>query len=108
MAEHDSIFASVSHLPHVVAFALVNAVLSMGSPERRLHLAGPGFRDTTRIAASSPTMWRDICLSNQKALLESLLSYKANLEFICQAIEKGDGQKIEEFFERSAKARRGL
>ena len=108
VAEHDSIFASVSHLPHVVAFALVNAVLSMGSPERRLHLAGPGFRDTTRIAASSPTMWRDICLSNQKALLESLLSYKTNLEVICQAIEKGDGQKIEEFFERSAKARRGL
>ena len=108
VAEHDSIFASVSHLPHVVAFALVNAVLSMDSPERRLHLAGPGFRDTTRIAASSPTMWRDICLANQKALLESLLAYKDNLEDICRAIEKGDGKAIEEFFERSAKARRGL
>ncbi len=108
VAEHDSIFASVSHLPHVVSYALVDAVLSMDNSERRLHLAGPGFRDTTRIAASSPTMWRDICLSNREALLESLAYYKATLDALTQAIDKADGKTIEEFFERSATARSGL
>ena len=108
VAEHDSIFASVSHLPHVVAFALVDAVLSMDNAQRRLHLAGPGFRDTTRIAASSSTMWRDICLSNREALLESLTHYKASLEALTDAVDKADGRRIAEIFERSASARREI
>ena len=106
--EHDSIFASVSHLPHVVSFALVDAILSMSEPERRLSLAGSGFRDTTRIAGSSPVMWRDICLSNRMALLESLTVYEKSLTALHAAIEKGDGKEIEAIFERCSQARKGL
>ncbi len=106
--EHDSLFASVSHLPHVVSFALVDAILSMSEPQRRLSLAGSGFRDTTRIAASSPIMWRDICLSNRTALLECLAVYEKSLRALHTAIEKSDGKEIEAIFERSSRARKGL
>ncbi len=106
--EHDSIFASVSHLPHVVSFALVDAILSMSEPERRLSLAGSGFRDTTRIAASSPVMWRDICLSNRAALLESLAVYEKSLAALHAAIEMSDAKEIEAIFERASCARKGL
>lgn len=106
--EHDSIFASVSHLPHVVAFALVNAVLAMPEAKRRLSLAGAGFRDTTRIAASSAVMWRDICLTNREAILDSLTVYEEQLKALHTAIEASDAKEIEELFNRSAVARRGL
>ena len=106
--EHDSLFASVSHLPHVVSFALVDAILSMSESKRRFALAGPGFRDTTRIAASSPVMWRDICLSNRQALLECLAVYEECLQALHNAIDKADAKEIERIFERCAQARKGL
>ncbi len=108
VAEHDSIFASVSHLPHVVAFALVDAILSMPNFQERLSLAGPGFRDTTRIAASSSVMWRDICLSNREAILTSLSQYEKSLKALHEAIEQSDAETIEAIFERCAKTRRNL
>lgn len=70
--EHDAVFASVSHLPHLLSFAMVDSILNTGEAERKLSLAGAGFRDFTRIAASSPEMWVDIFKANKKAILEAL------------------------------------
>ena len=67
---HDAAFAAVSHLPHLIAFALINGIAAQPSGEDFLALAGPGFRDFTRIAASEPKMWRDILLANRHELLE--------------------------------------
>ena len=66
--EHDAIFADVSHLPHVLAYALVDAMEKSPQAEEKFSFVGGGFRDFTRIAASSPAMWRDICLANRDAL----------------------------------------
>ena len=89
---HDRIFAWVSHLPHVAACALVNAVADSNAGSRidRLSYAGSGFRDSTRIAASSPEMWRDICLANRDDLLCALDGFASSVERLRDAIEMGD------------------
>lgn len=68
--EHDAVFASVSHLPHLLSYAMVDSILNTGSAERKLSLAGAGFRDFTRIAASSPEMWVDIFRANKRRCLK--------------------------------------
>ncbi|MCX4160802.1 MULTISPECIES: prephenate dehydrogenase/arogenate dehydrogenase family protein [Paraburkholderia] len=105
--QHDRVLASVSHLPHVLSFALVEQIL--GSPDAALKFsfAAGGFRDFTRIAASSPEMWRDICVANRAALLDELDDYTAVLARLRAAIEAGDGAALEAVFARSREARSG-
>lgn len=103
--EHDAIFAAVSHLPHVVAFALVNALAQRADGRRLLGFSGGGLRDTVRIAGSSPEMWRDICLANREALLAALEDYEAELDRVRAAIESGDGTALGAMFERARAAR---
>ncbi|MDR5780053.1 prephenate dehydrogenase/arogenate dehydrogenase family protein [Caballeronia sp. LZ065] len=105
-AQHDRVFASVSHLPHVLSFALVDQILATPDAELKFSFAAGGFRDFTRIAASSPEMWRDICLANRAALLAELDDYTAVLARFRAAIEASDGAALEEAFARSRVARR--
>jgi prephenate dehydrogenase len=105
--EHDEILAAVSHLPHVVAFALVNALARRENGPRLFSFSGGGLRDTVRIAGSSPEMWRDICIANRDALLAALDGCTAELGQARAAIERSDGSTLEKMFEqaRSARAR---
>ena len=104
-AEHDSIFASVSHLPHLLAFAYMNHVLDRSDSARALSLAGSGFRDFSRIAASHPDMWRDIALSNRDALLAELKGFSQQVEKLITQLEGGDVASLHEYFMRSSVAR---
>lgn len=103
--EHDAIFAAVSHLPHVIAFALVNMLARRADARRLFGFSSGGLRDTVRIAGSSPEMWRDICLANREALLAALDGYETELERVRAAIESGDGAALGEMFERARAAR---
>src|ERR1700754_3330790 len=93
--QHDRVLASVSHLPHVLAFAYIEQIIGTPDAALRFAFAAGGFRDFTRIAASSPEMWRDICVANRTALLEELDGYTAVLAQLRQAIETGDGAALE-------------
>ena len=104
--EHDRVFAAVSHLPHLLAFALVDEFARRPDGPALLAHAGGGFRDFTRIAASSPEMWRDIVLANREALRTELAQYREALATVAQMIEAGDGQGLAALFERAATARR--
>lgn len=101
-AEHDYITAGVSHLPHVVAAALVNLVRASDGPDGRMRqIAAGGFKDITRISSSSPVMWEHICLSNTDNLLELLDGYIAALRQIRGSIAGRDADAIRDFFERA-------
>jgi prephenate dehydrogenase len=102
---HDSAFAAVSHLPHLIAFALVNAITGQNQGEDYLDLAGPGFRDFTRIAASDSKVWRDILLANRNELLVQSELFKKTLAAMEQLIEKGDGEALEALIERASQHR---
>jgi prephenate dehydrogenase len=105
-AEHDDFLAAVSHLPHLLAFALVDAVRKMGDAEHDpFRFAAGGFRDFTRIASSSPVMWRDIALANRRALLAKLSELEGELAALRTAIEAGDGQGLLDVFEAAKSAR---
>jgi prephenate dehydrogenase len=93
--DHDRIFAAVSHLPHLLSFALVNEIASRGNAAELLDFAASGFRDFTRIAASSPEMWRDIALQNREALLAELDRYAARLAVFRELVDKGEGPGLE-------------
>lgn len=105
-AEHDEIFAYVSHLPHVLAYTLVDAMAKTSDASRKFSLVGAGFRDFTRIAASSPAMWRDICIANRDALLKTLGEFEAELALVRKCIETGNTEELTEIFERASAARR--
>ncbi len=105
---HDEVFASVSHLPHVLAFALVDMIAKEGNAAIKLGMAGAGFRDFTRIASSSPVMWRDICMTNGPAIAEELRRYRRSLDALQEAIDKADAASLEACFENAMKNRRGL
>ena len=109
---HDEVLAAVSHLPHVLAFALMNHVVSTGSDANStvsdnelLRFAGSGFRDSTRIAGSSPEMWRDICLGNREALLDQIDAYQKELTTVREMLAHGDGDALERFFANARSAR---
>jgi prephenate dehydrogenase len=104
-ARHDEVFAAVSHLPHVLAFALVDEFARRPDGAALLAQAGGGFRDFTRIAASSPEMWRDIALANRDALRTELARYRDALAAVAQMIDAGDGDGLAALFERAATAR---
>jgi len=104
---HDRIFAAVSHLPHLLAFALVDQIARAPEAALKLGHAGAGFRDFTRIAASSPEMWRDICIANRDALLKELDDYRDRLAGLRDALAQGDGALLEAVFRTASNARRG-
>lgn len=106
---HDHIFAAVSHLPHAAAYAMVNTVAEFNAgSESYISFSGAGFRDFTRIAASSPEMWRDICLLNGENIVAMIEQYQFSLTRIKKAIKHGDGAKLEQLFQSASKLRRGL
>ncbi len=102
---HDSIFAAVSHLPHLLAFALVNEIASRPNAAQLFSFAASGFRDFTRIAGSSPEMWRDISLANKTALLSELTAYQDELNQLKQLLNNGDSADLLALFERASVAR---
>ena len=103
--QHDRALAAVSHLPHVLSYSLVHELAGRPDAQRLFALAAGGFRDFTRIAASSPEMWRDICLSNHDLILEDLARYGAALERIMALLRAGDGPGIERLFAEARAAR---
>ncbi|GAB4117588.1 MAG: hypothetical protein Fur0026_05930 [Sideroxydans sp.] len=96
--QHDTVFAAVSHLPHLLSFALVHDLAQRDNKDLLLSFAASGFRDFTRIAASSPEMWRDISLANRDALLQEVKRYADELYVIHQALQNNDAAKLEEIF----------
>jgi prephenate dehydrogenase len=106
--DHDRIFAAVSHLPHLLAFALVSEIASRDEAAELLGFAGGGFRDFTRIAASSPEMWRDIALQNREALLAELDHYRDRLAVFRDLIERGDGPGLQRLMEEARAARQSM
>lgn len=105
-ARHDKIFAAVSHLPHLAAFALVDELAARAEAEDFFRFAASGFRDFTRIAGSSPELWRDVALANREAILSELTAYRGKLDEVAAALEKGDAAALETIFSRASKARR--
>nr|ABZ07601.1 putative Prephenate dehydrogenase [uncultured marine microorganism HF4000_ANIW137K11] len=104
-AEHDTVFAAVSHLPHLLAFALVDELAARPDADQFFEFAASGFRDFTRIAGSSPEMWRDISLANRTALLQELDHYQASLARLRQTLEQGNAASLQAIFERASHAR---
>ncbi|MFL6692313.1 MAG: prephenate dehydrogenase [Ramlibacter sp.] len=102
---HDAAFAAVSHLPHLIAFALVNGIASQPGAEDFLALAGPGFRDFTRIAASEPKMWRDILLANRHELIAQSQAFQRTLKAMEAMIEAGNGDALEGFIAQASALR---
>jgi prephenate dehydrogenase len=103
--EHDAVLATVSHLPHVLAYALVHGVAKRNNSEQLFSFAAGGFRDFTRIASSHPEMWRDICLANRDRVLQELKSYANELGTIRKLIQKGDAAALEKLFAVARDAR---
>jgi prephenate dehydrogenase len=103
--EHDAVLAAVSHLPHVLAYALVHEIASRENGAQLFALAAGGFRDFTRIASSHPEMWRDICVANRDRLLEELKKYGKELDSIGRLLEAGDGAGLEKLFAEARAAR---
>ena len=107
-AEHDAILAGVSHLPHVVAYALVNMLARRPNAPRLFGLSAGGLRDTVRIAGSSPEMWADICIANRDALLAALEDYENELEQMRAAIEGADAAELKRMFAQARSTREKL
>lgn len=105
VAHHDEVLAATSHLPHMLAFGLVDSLARMRDNDEIFRYAAGGFRDFTRIASSDPVMWRDICLANRSALLDMMARYKEDLRLIEDAIEAADGEALLEIFTRAKAAR---
>jgi prephenate dehydrogenase len=102
---HDSTFAAVSHLPHLLAFALVDDIASRPNAEQLFSFAASGFRDFTRIAGSSPEMWRDISVANKPALLSEITAFESELSQLKQLLKNDDAKGLQALFERASVAR---
>ena len=109
-ADHDRILAITSHLPHLIAYTIVGTADDLGGHLNAevLRFAAGGFRDFTRIAASDPTMWRDIFLNNREAVLEVLARFQEDLFYLQRAIRWGEGDKLFDLFSRTREIRRAL
>jgi len=105
VAHHDKILAATSHLPHLLAFGLVDSLARQKDYEEIFCYAASGFRDFTRIASSDPVMWRDICIHNRSAILQAMDRYQIDLDRLRQAIESGDDDALLEIFSRAKAAR---
>jgi prephenate dehydrogenase len=106
--QHDAIYAAVSHLPHILSYALMASVVNSEDAEQKLNHVGAGFKDFTRIAASSPEMWRDICLGNRTAVLKELDQYLLVVNHMRKLIAENDGAGLEKLFDKASKARQDL
>jgi prephenate dehydrogenase len=102
---HDAAFAAVSHLPHLLAFSLMNAISGQPQGKEFLSLAGPGFRDFSRIAASEPNVWRDILLSNREELLAQSKIFQRALQAFEQTISSGNAEALENLISQASHAR---
>jgi len=107
---HDQVLAITSHLPHLIAYTIVGTATDLGDDLKQevIKFSASGFRDFTRIAASDPTMWRDVFLTNKDAVLEVLGRFDEDLTELKRAIRKGDGDKLFEHFTRTRAIRRGV
>ena len=108
--EHDDIFGAVSHLPHIIAYVLMNTIgnLSTKNHDDVTSFSGGGLKDITRIASSNPVMWRDICLANKKPVLNLIDKFQGALQQVRNNIEKEDGKLLEQTFETANKYRLNL
>lgn len=102
---HDTAFAAVSHLPHLISFALINAIAGQRQGNEFLSLAGPGFRDFSRIAASDAKIWRDIMVSNREELLVQSKIFRHHLQELERLLASGDGQALEGLIEQASQTR---
>lgn len=102
---HDDLLAATSHLPHLLAYTLVDTLARMDESAEIFRFAAGGFRDFTRIASSDPVMWRDICLANRSAIVKTLERFGQDLEGLAEAIRGGDGEAILAVFRRAKEAR---
>ncbi len=107
---HDMVLAIVSHLPHIIAYNIVGTAddLQAVTKSEVIKYSASGFRDFTRLAASDPTMWRDVCLHNKDAILEMLARFSEDLSSLQRAIRWGDGDKLFELFTRTRAVRRSI
>jgi prephenate dehydrogenase len=105
---HDAVLAATSHLPHLLAYALVDMLARLDDSREIFAYAAGGFRDFTRIASSDPVMWRDISLANRDAIWNMLKKYRAELDGLIEAVASGDGAKLETLFARAKAARDAL
>jgi prephenate dehydrogenase len=105
VAHHDEILAATSHLPHMLAFSLVDALARMKENDEIFRYAAGGFRDFTRIASSNPVMWRDICVANREALGAMLKRFAGELHDLAAALEDNDGDRLLAIFQRAKAAR---
>jgi cyclohexadieny/prephenate dehydrogenase len=107
---HDLVLAITSHLPHLIAYTIVGTADELAEVTRSevLKFSAGGFRDFTRIAASDPTMWRDVFLANKDAVLEMLGTFNEDLSQLTRAIRRGDGEALFEHFSRTRAIRRGI
>jgi prephenate dehydrogenase len=103
--EHDAVLAAVSHLPHLLAFALVHDIAGRENSEQLFSYAAGGFRDFTRIASSHPEMWRDICVANSDQLLKEVSSFSGELEKIRKLLQTRDAASLEKLFAEARAAR---
>ena len=102
---HDAVFAAVSHLPHLLAFAVVNELAARPNAKTLFSFAASGFRDFTRIAGSSPEMWRDIALNNRDALLREISAYESGIANLKAALVSSDGDALKSLMTRAKHAR---
>jgi len=109
-AHHDMVLAIVSHLPHIIAYNIVGTAddLETVTKSEVIKYSASGFRDFTRLAASDPTMWRDVCLYNKDAILEMLARFSEDLSSLQRAIRWGDGDKLFDMFARTRAIRRSI
>jgi prephenate dehydrogenase len=102
---HDAAYAAVSHLPHLIAFALMNSIKGQADGDTYLSLAGPGFRDFTRIAASDPSIWRDILISNREELIAQSRHFQRALHAMETAIAAGNPDALESLIDAASSSR---
>ena len=105
VSHHDEVLAATSHLPHMLAFGLVDTLSRMKENDEIFRYAAGGFRDFTRIASSNPVMWRDVCVANGAALSKMLAAFAAEMSDLAETISRGDGEHLLEIFERAKAAR---
>jgi cyclohexadieny/prephenate dehydrogenase len=110
VGHHDQVCAVVSHIPHLIAYTMVGVAddLSRVSDQEVIKFSAAGFRDFTRIAASDPTMWRDVFLNNKEATLEVLGRFTEELFALQRAIRTGEGEQMFDYFTRTRAIRRGI
>ncbi len=109
-AHHDHVLALVSHVPHLIAYNIVGTADELENVTERevIKYSASGFRDFTRLAASDPTMWRDVCLHNRDAILEMLSRFSEDLTALRKAVRQGDGEALFDLFTRTRAIRRGI